>query len=248
MILLGVELVNNGATDVSILSLLAPSFALVLPWVAGAMFSMNPFGEEGAVLPVTLLTAAGYRYVRGLMIPAFVFGLPAVVVLTAIAAAAAPYALPAKVALVVLAAFLTCVAGATAPAVGMRFPRFSSIRLGQSREVLPPRLSTTYLHLLSIALPGGLLALFTVAPATGRGVVAFGLGTVPTVLLSLIGENAPLSLRGVETAFSGFGNLIRATPTTTLQLGIGGLLVAGGVVLAIASYRSAVRRFETFSP
>ncbi|PSQ49677.1 hypothetical protein BRD12_05315, partial [Halobacteriales archaeon SW_12_67_38] len=41
--------------------------ALLVPWLAGATFGLNPFGDEGAVLPATLTGAiSGGAFVRGL--------------------------------------------------------------------------------------------------------------------------------------------------------------------------------------
>ncbi|MCD2200979.1 hypothetical protein LPA44_13900 [Halobacterium sp. KA-4] len=98
----GSPLVSTGLQSGSIFALLAPVGAVVLPWLAGSLFAMNPLGDEGAVLPVTLTAVSGKQYVRGLMVPGLLLGLPIVVAVTGIAGALSPYSLGESVGLVAL--------------------------------------------------------------------------------------------------------------------------------------------------
>ncbi|MEA5389301.1 hypothetical protein VB779_21325 [Haloarculaceae archaeon H-GB11] len=79
----------------------------------------------------------------------------------------------------------TLVAVTTAPAVGLWFPRFSAISIGQSRDVIPPRLLTTAFHFLGVTIPGALLAVLLLEPQLARTLIAGLIGFFPAALLQL---------------------------------------------------------------
>lgn len=93
VVAIGSPLVSTAVQSGSIGALAALLAAVALPWLAGSLFAMNPLGDEGAVLPVTLTAISGRQYVRGLMVPGLVFGLPIVLIVTAIAGLVSPYTL-----------------------------------------------------------------------------------------------------------------------------------------------------------
>jgi hypothetical protein len=246
--MVGSGLLSSSAQLESVWTLLAPAAAILLSWMAGATFAMNPFGDEGPVLSTTLVAISGSAYVRGLMLPGLLFGFPLVVLVTAVAALAGPFELSTAAGLVAISVLATLVAVTTAPAVGMWFPRFSAISIGQSRDVVPPRLVTTTLHFLGVTAPGTLLALLLLDPQLARALVAGVVGFLPAALLTLAAGRDGGVLADIGTWFQSLGAAIQAVGAETFQFAASGLLVVGGVVVTVVSYRLAVRRFNGYSP
>ncbi|WP_135828911.1 hypothetical protein [Halorussus halobius] len=236
--------VQSGSTG----ALLAPLCAVVLPWFAGSLFAMNPLGDEGRVLPVTLTAVSGRAYVRGLLVPGLLVGLPVVVVAAAVAGLLSPYSPAERVGLVALGAYLTCVAVAVTPAVGMALPRFSAISVGQSREVLPPRMSAVAVHAALTVLPGGLLAGLVVAPAAIRMVFAGAFGFAPALALRLLAASDEGTLAETAAWFADVGEAVGSVGIAELQVVLGGGLLVGGVAAAGLLYRYAVGRFDRYVP
>jgi hypothetical protein len=244
----GSPLVSVGVESGSIGALAAPLAAVAVPWLAGALFAMNPLGDEGAVLPVTLTAVSGRQYIRGLIAPGLVFGLPLVLVATVIAGLLSPYTLVEQLGLVALGLYLTAVAVTITPAIGMALPRFSAISVGQSRNVLPPRMSAVAVHAAVTVLPGALLAALLLVPSAARAVLAGVFGFLPAFLLELIAGSDGGVLTGVTEWFAGLGNGIQAVGLTQLRSVAGGALLFGGVLVSILLYRNAIHRFERYAP
>ncbi len=227
------------------LSVLGPGVALLSGWVGGAAFALNPLGDEGPVLPATLTAVTGRTYVRGLIAPALL-ALPVVAAVTLAAAVGGGYGPLSALALTFVGVLLTAVGAALAPAVGMWFPRYSAIRIGNSDEVRPPRLLAGLLHGALVFVPGAALVGVVVAPEVVQLVVS-GVGSVPGFLLGLVaGESGILAT--VAATFGSVGASIRALPLVIVQIGFGSLLVAGGVLAGWVAYREAVRRFDAHEP
>ncbi|WP_255196443.1 hypothetical protein [Halorarius litoreus] len=248
VVMVASTVVSSGLQTASLWMVVAPVAAVLLPWMAGATFAMNPFGDEGAVLPVTLLSISGSAYVRGLMVPGVLFGLPLVVLLVAGTGVAAGLDPLVGLALLGVALVNAIVAIATTPAVGLWFPRFSAISIGQSREVIPPRLVTTVLHFLAITVPGALLVVLVLDPALARAIVAGVVGFLPAALLVLAARGNEGALTSAGEWFQRLGTGIQRVDAETVQLVGGAALVVTGFVVALVSYRLAVRRFDRFSP
>lgn len=128
-------------------SLEAGSVAISLPalvavygaWMTGAAFGLNPLGDEGAVLPITVLTGVrGRVVVRGLMAAGLVPGLPVTVAVTAALAWASPLDPVAAVGMTVGAAALCVAATGIGVGVGTAFPRYDAASLTRSRSVVVP--------------------------------------------------------------------------------------------------------------
>lgn len=237
-----------GEYSESLDALAAPVCAVLLPWLAGSLFALNPLGDEGTVLPVTLTAVSGTQYVRGLMVPSLFLGLPIVTILTAIAGLFSPYTLTEQYGLVALGIYLTCVSITITPAIGIALPRFSAISVGQSQEVLPPRMSAVILHLTVTVIPGALLALLVISPKTARAVLAGLFGFVPAFLLELlIGPDNGL-LATAAAWFIDIGKQIQTVSLGKLQGIGGGVVLIGGVIIAILLYQNAIHRFERYSP
>ena len=245
---IGSPLVSTAVQSGSIGAIAAPLSAVALPWIVGSLFAMNPFGDEGSVLPVTLTAVSGTRYVRGLIVPGLVLGLPIILLLTGLTGVVSPYTVGEQFGLVLLSAYLTCIATTIAPAVGMVFPRFSAIRVGQSRDVLPPRMTAVAVHALLTAVPGALLGALLVTPRIARAVLAGIFGFVPTVLFELLSGSADGPLATVADGFQTIGESIQAVDPGQLQLVGGGILLLGGVLCSSLLYQTAVRRFDQYTP
>ena len=248
VVMVGSAIFSSGIQAESPLAVLAPAAAVLLPWMAGATFAMNPLGDEGAVLPIALISSSGLDYVRGVMLPGLLLGLPIVVLVTGGAALVGPFEPPVAVGLVGVAFLATVVAVSTAPAVGMWFPRFSAISIGQSREVVPPRLVTTAFHFLGVTGPATLLALCLLNPRFARTLVAGLVGFLPAALLQLVAGDDVGVLSDASAWFHGIGTAVQSVSGESFQLVGGSLLVVSAVVVTVLSYRLAVRRFDRYSP
>jgi hypothetical protein len=248
VVIMGSTVFSSGMQAESPLASFVPAAAVLLPWMAGATFAMNPFGDEGSVLPITLISVSGLAYARGVMLPGLLLGLPTAVLVTGSAALVGPFELPVAVGLAGVALLATVVAISTAPAVGMWFPRFSAISIGQSREVVPPRLVTTACHFLGVTGPATLLTLCLLNPQFARTLVAGIVGFLPAALLQLAAREDVGTLSDASTWFHGMGTAVQSVSGEAFQLVGGGLLVVGAVVVTALSYRLAVRRFDQYSP
>jgi len=222
------------------LAVLGPVLAVLLAWTAGAAFALNPFGDEGAVLPATLTAVSGQAFVRGLLAPSLLF-VPVVALLTLLAAVLGGHG--PSVALALVACFLTVVGAALAPLVGMWFPRFSAIRIGNSDGVRPPRLLAGALHVALVWVPGAALAGLVVAPEAVRLVLS-GVGFVPGFLVGLGASGGALS--ALASALVGVGEAVLDLPLPAFRVGLAGVLVLGGALVARSALGRAVRRFDRY--
>ena len=143
------------------LALVPIGCAVVLPWLVGATLGLNPLGDEGAVLPTTLTSSiSGGQFVRGLMVPGLLYGLPLSVICTLVSNLFSPYSPVEQAGLVVFSAVLTVAAVTFAPAIGMAFHRFSAINVGQRGEAIPPSLVAVIVYSITIGIVSG-IALIT---------------------------------------------------------------------------------------
>ncbi|MFB6269100.1 MAG: hypothetical protein ABEH83_04095, partial [Halobacterium sp.] len=122
-----------------ITSTLPPSIALYGAWMTGAAFTLNPLGDEGAVLPVTVTTGvSGREFVAGLVAASVGVGLPVTAAVTAVLAVLSPMP-PLAVACVVAAAVvLPVLAAGVAVGVGTEFPKHDATSISRNREVVVP--------------------------------------------------------------------------------------------------------------
>lgn len=157
-------------------------------WATGAAFALNPLGDEGAVLPITLTSGvSGRSFVLGRCLAGAVVGVPVTAVLTAAAAVAASLAPAATAAAVATALLLPALATGIGAGVGVALPRFDAVRVSRSREAVVPSLFAFALFSLVLVL-ASLPAVLGVTPTVGRG------------LESLVGvDSAALALAGVVT-------------------------------------------------
>ncbi|MDS0295073.1 TetR family transcriptional regulator [Halogeometricum luteum] len=143
-----------------------------LPWVFGAATTLNFLGDEGSLLPVTLVAVTPTQFVRGVLLPSVVYGAPVAAVLTALAAFAGGRSPLAALGLAAAAAFATLVAAPLGAAVGAYMPRFEGVSVARSDEVLPPRTGAVLLHGAAVLVPSGALALLVGAPELADALLA----------------------------------------------------------------------------
>ena len=151
-------------------------------WMTGAAFTLNPLGDEGAVLPVTLTatTVSGRRLIRGIILSGVAIGVPATVIVTVVLGVLSPLSALSVVATAVTGVVL-CIGGAAlAAGVGVAFPRLEAVNITGSSEAVVPSLSafavfTLVLFVLSI--PG----LLSQIPFLSE-LFADALGTADTVV------------------------------------------------------------------
>ncbi len=128
--------------------------AVAIPWLTGAAFGLNPLGDAGAVLPTMLTSLSGQEFARGLALPSIIYGLPLTVICTLVASIFSSYTGVEIIGLVVLGGMVTVVTSVVAPAIGMRFPRFDAIIIGQRRGILPPSLTALTIYTIVISALG----------------------------------------------------------------------------------------------
>jgi hypothetical protein len=225
------------------LGAVAPLLAVLVPWVAGGAFGLNPLGDEGAVLPATLTSlASGRQYVRGLVLPALTVGLP----LSALPPAAA-LATGASVPVAALLALSTVggvvVAALVAPGIGFLFPRTEAVRVARGRELVPPTLTAMALYSAVVAAAVGVPAAAAFAPAVTRGVAALVVGGPFAFPFDLAGGPAVAAADGLRAAA---GWLSARSVATVRWAGVVGPL-AGGVALGLLAARLARRRYERYA-
>lgn len=222
---------------------LAPGLALLVAWTAGAAFGLNPLGDEGRVLPLTLTSLAdGRAYVRGLVLSALVVGLPpaALVPVVALATGHGP----------VDAALLAAVTGVgvstaalLAPGIGFLLPRTEAVRVVRGRELVPPRVTALLCYSAVLATAVGVPALAAVTPAAARSVGVLIVGGLFALPFDLAGGPALAVAEWFRTVARGLAEL----PPSTVRWGGVAVPLAVGVGLALLSARSARRRFEQYT-
>jgi hypothetical protein len=223
------------------LLVIGPTVAVLLGWTASAAFGLNPLGDEGSVLPSTLTAVPGRAFVRGLVAPSLLF-VPLVAVVTLVTAVGSGYGLVVAGGLTLAGCLVTVVGAILAPLIGMRLPRYSAIRIGNSDEVRPPRMLAGVLHLASVCVPGAALVGLVVAPSFVQSAVA-GLGYVPGFVLGLVSDDGVLE--EVAGSLMSVGDAIRGIEVLPFRVGFTVVLLLGGLIVARSAYRRAIRRFNT---
>ncbi|XVH33615.1 hypothetical protein ACNS7O_17005 (plasmid) [Haloferacaceae archaeon DSL9] len=220
-------------------------FAVGVPWLAGLVFGANPFGDEGRVLPMTLLSSVtGREFVRGYAALGIGVGLPATLLSTLGSGAISPYT-PAELGgLVALGIAVLCGSVPLTITFGMRLPRTKPISVSNGKAVIPPSITAVVLHAIVVLGLGFVGAVSLLYPELGvqiLGTVLFLAFVLPLSILDaggvpLVGSISAGAGRGLEA--------ISNVPIETIHVvgyyGSTGLLLALGVVAVVA----ARRRFE----
>lgn len=109
------------------------------PWIAGALFTLNVVGNEGAVLPSTLLSPTpGRALVAGHIVAGAVLVVPVTVAVTAGLGLASPHSTAAVATLAASTLVLGASAGPIATGIGAMFPRFEAVSVSRSTEAIVP--------------------------------------------------------------------------------------------------------------
>ncbi len=196
--------------------------ALYGTWAVGAA-ALNPLGDEGALLPVTLTTGVrGGQFVRGHVLAVATVGLPLVAGATALAGLLSPLDPSRWVALAAMSAVLCVTGPVLALAIGTRFPRFGTVRVSRSREVVVPSKTAFVCYTLVVAVGalGGAVALIPGGAAVLSGLISF------------------------VARYFGFSLDIGAP---MLRVGGGAVAVALGLVAPPLAYRYVSRRFDSYT-
>ncbi|KKF39600.1 hypothetical protein FK85_27365 [Halorubrum saccharovorum] len=166
-------------------------------WVAGSLFALNVVGQEGAALPVTLLSEAPERsLVVGHVVSGALLIAPVTVAATAIAGILSPHSVPLVASLCVSALVLSIASGAIATGIGVGFPRFEAVNVSRSTKAIVPSVFAFAVYsvaVLVVALPTAIahsgIAGHALASFVGVDRLAVGLGgtVVSTVLACLVG-------------------------------------------------------------
>lgn len=192
---------------------------LFAAWAAGVIFTLNPLGDQGAALSSTLLSHVdGRTFVRAHLLAGLVVAIPIGTVLTAVVAGLSPIETGTALALVVATPVIMVLSAAFSIGIGMAFPRFEAINVTRSmKTVLPSRWAFV------------LFSAYLFVTAGAGGVVYES------------------NFRELAAAFVSwalpFGLSVSAD---TLYLLSAALLVVA-VVLTVASYQHAVRRFDRYT-
>lgn len=196
--------------------------ALYGTWAIGAT-ALNPFGDEGTMLPLTLTsTIRGDQFVRGYALAATLVGLPLVVAATTVTGALSPLELTETLALTAISVGLGVVGTVVAIGVGTLFPRFGEVRVTRSRRVVVP--SKTAFAVYSFVVVLGFVAATVAAVPAGAAMVSAMVEFWSTVLWNPIEISA------------GIVRLVGGTVAVLL-----------GVVAPLVAYRYTVRQFETYT-
>jgi len=180
--------------------------ALYGAWATGAAFTLNPLGEEGDVLPVTLTAPIGGRsFVAGCCLAGLLIGLPLSVAATLGGALFAGSPLASIAGAAALAVVLPLLAVGMAAGVGVTFPRFEPVNVTRGREAVVPSLFgfAVYSIALTVAAAPGIVVQFAFA----REALADALGTSAAGALSA-GIGGTL-LVGGAFAVVGFAHAVR---------------------------------------
>ncbi|WP_232702849.1 hypothetical protein [Halobacterium wangiae] len=192
-------------------SLLPTIVALYGAWMTGALFTLNPLGDEGAVLPVSAITGVtGREFVGGLVTASALLGGPVTLVVTVVLAVLSPLPPLAVVCTVAAAAVLPPLAAAVAVGVGTAFPKFEATTITRSREAVVPSLWAFAVYTLVFLVTAGIAtgaqspaAAGPIADALGASTAAVRLGSL-VVGVALAGATAVVGTRTAVRAFDGY--------------------------------------------
>ncbi|MFB6075146.1 MAG: hypothetical protein ABEJ89_09045 [Haloarculaceae archaeon] len=188
-------------------------------WAAGVAFTLNPLGDQGSVLSTTLISRVrGRQFVAAHLLAGLIVTVPLGTALVAAAGVLSPLA-PAVVAgLTVATPVVMVAAAALSVGIGTAFPRFEATNVTRSMEAVVPSRWAFVLFSLHVSLT----------------TVAVGLVTEPiarTVAAALVSFALPFGLT--------------VSPDAVYWSSV--VVLAALLVAPVASYRYAVRRFETYT-
>jgi len=190
---------------------LPATVTLYAAWATGALFTLNPLGDEGAVLPVTVTSGvSGRQFVGGLVAASTLVGTPVALVLAVALGVLGPLSPVAVGCLVVAGAVLPALASTVAAGVGTAFPKYEATNITRSREAVVPSLWAFGIYTIVFLVTAGLatgLQSPTVADALadllGVSAAAVNVGGL-VVGLALAGAAAAIAARTAVEAFDDY--------------------------------------------
>ena len=190
-------------------------------WAIGGA-TLNPLGDEGTMLPVTLIsTIKGKQFVKGHTIAVGIVGLPVVVFATALTGFLSPLEPTRWLLLTGLSVLLGLAGTVVAIGIGSTFPRFGEVNVTKSRRAVVPSKAAFAMYSLALMLGyGG--AMVAITPQTAASVA---------------------STLHFLTGVLGYALTIR--PFTVRLVG-GAIAILLGVVAPPVAYRYSVRRFDSY--
>ncbi len=130
-------------------------------WVTGSLFTLNVIGNEGAVLPITVLSDAPERaLIGGHTLAGVAIGLPLTVGSVALLAILSPHDIGAVLTITASAAVLALAAPPLATGIGAKLPRYDAVSVSRSTKAIIPSTIAFVVYslaLLAISLPTLLL-------------------------------------------------------------------------------------------
>ena len=180
-------------------------------WTTGAAFTLNPFGDEGAVFPLTLAASiTGRRFANGLVLAGVALGAPLTAVATLAVGLLSPLGTIRAIAAGAFGGVLCVGAAAMAVGIGAAYPKFERSRLSRNRRAVVPSLSAFALYsvaLLLACLPGAVVqsdfvVRFLAGSVGTSGAFIALLGPVATAVLVAVG--AGLGYRRAVRGFEGY--------------------------------------------
>jgi hypothetical protein len=184
------EVVRTGTVPAT----LPPLVALYGAWASGAAFSLNPIGDEGPVLPVTLTTpVSGTRFVGGCCLAGLAIGLPVTLSLTALAGLASPLPAAGVVLVVVIGIVLPIAAVGIAAGFGALFPRRGVAKVTRGREAIVPSIAAFGCYSVALLVAASPTLLLTATPdarallASASGLPASTLAVGSVLLTAALG-------------------------------------------------------------
>lgn len=163
-----------------------PSYAAILLciyviWAAGALFTLNPIGESGSVLPAVLTsTVDGRSLMSGLVLAGMLVSVPVAILVSFLAGVVSPLSVGQTILLVIGTFIGSTATPALAVGVGTLFPRYGSVRVSSNREAVMPSKTAFLVYTLAIALPLAGVAVLNVE--TAPDLIATGVSVVITLL------------------------------------------------------------------
>lgn len=213
---------RNAITTGQVSETLPVLLAFYGTWAIGAA-ALNPLGDEGAMLPVTVLsTISGRQFVRGHVLAVTVVGLPVLLVVTAVTGFLSPLELRIWLALTAAGGVLSVTGPLVALALGTAFPRFGEVKVTRSRRVVVP--SKTAFAYYTLVLGSGF----------------FG------AAVALVPRAASVLSNSLAFWSSLVGPTLEIAPTTFQFVG-GVVALLLGVVAPPLAYRYAVRQFDAYT-
>jgi ABC-2 type transport system permease protein len=184
----------------SVSPVLPALIALYGAWATGAAFTLNPIGDEGPVLPITLTSSiTGRTFVNALCLAGLVIGIPVTVIAVVVTGVIASLSITSLVGVVVMSVVLCLCATAIATGAGVAFPRLEPARITRGRKAIVPSLFAFALFslvLIVVSVPA-MLGLIPAARDLLTDLVGFG-----TQTLAVGGLVGTIVLGGIAGAIS----------------------------------------------